>query len=319
LDSANALIATLLDVSKQHEGTFGLVTAQWFRGQTDASWGLVPGALRAEFVTAAVDRMSRLGPGYPTGGEAAGRIAEQQLNERFQRQATMHLKNPTDLADVYFTAQHYGLPTRLLDWTTNPLVALFFAAQPPDGLDGAVHVLVPRDSYYYQLFGADGSHVVRTSQTPVKDTHEAFAGQLQYLFVDFRGAPVIPVGEPDENLLNIQKANPVFRLFPRQLGGVLPVVPTLRFDRMAAQQSCFTFHPPDCEDITSRTGSVRVLAADKAEVRITLRRMGVTHSALFPGPGGVATELVELLRERDSSISDSDAEPLAASDGTGGR
>jgi len=44
----------------------------------------------------------------------------------------------------YFLMAHYGAPTRLLDWTANPLVALYFSvASAKPGTDAAVWVIDP--------------------------------------------------------------------------------------------------------------------------------------------------------------------------------
>ncbi len=49
-----------------------------------------------------------------------------------------------DKWEWYFLMQHYGAPTRLLDWTDNALVALFFAVNDqPEPKDAAVWVLDP--------------------------------------------------------------------------------------------------------------------------------------------------------------------------------
>ncbi len=114
-----------------------------YRGVCDHSFKLLPSVYRK--VTDDVDGHLITNDKYLVWRD------EKSLLLSFIHEASGILNIPTD--DLFRWAeyaQHYGVPTRFLDWSSNPFVALYFACKDANKKDGCVWLLHQQN--YHRFF-----------------------------------------------------------------------------------------------------------------------------------------------------------------------
>ena len=221
----------------------------WFRGHGDAVWRLEAGWYR------------EWSPGK---GLGARYYQEGTLLEEFKLRAPIYLQHlPATDWEWLFLMQHYGLPTRLLDWTESPLIALCFAIRDnPGDRDAAVWAMNP----WWLNKQTFGDYVLFSVDDPRASKH----------------APLQP---------------------GQKLTGVLPlaITPIHSSERIVAQRGVFTVHGTArgaLDRLATGKGKqapcLRGLIIPKSDI-VSLRRelavSGISESLIFPELSGLCQEL----------------------------
>jgi hypothetical protein len=257
----------------------------WYRGHADGSWVLEPKIQR----------------GFEGTEEELFR-KERKLTNEFQTKASVISGEKPPLNDygAWLTLmQHYGLPTRLMDWSRSPLVALYFAVSDEKKMDtdACIWVLEPHklnESMKLEKPTADGD-VLHSNTFVYNMSHKTINTML---FTAFRRWKLS--SDPSVDTLEDKKFDHRFKDLS---GKIAACYPTMADNRVYNQYSAFTVHNTDkrfmnfCFSSEPKEMPILHRIIVPYDVKKLLRRelelCGFTQSHIYPDYEHLAKEIIE--------------------------
>jgi hypothetical protein len=193
--------ASLLTLIEEQPGDY----RHLFRGQANADWGLTP----------ALYRQKDLNVGATTLEEKYDFWETRSLELFFDEGLPYLPQIQRNYSNDRILAQHFGVPTHLLDWSKDPLVAAFFAVEEwQRDTDAALFMILPEAKYRPEQVRSLGPHKVIELQPPAIDRRIP-AQKSVFTFHPYGPAnePFVPLDEREDIGNNITTKNGLTRGF----------------------------------------------------------------------------------------------------------
>lgn len=248
----------------------------FFRGHADRAWELLPSVFRRS--------------------ESGIRPNERELILDYKQVSVSEMNYRDKIENLLVEMQHHCMPTRMLDWSLSPLVALYFACQSHldkksgEETDGAVYTLDPWEPYR-KIYKSLNPHP--ELMDILKESRMLLAQKWDF-----------------DSIKRYIDRKYLYSLEKDALRAPIPFVGRYMVDRVVTQQSGFViwgdgyehaFAPGIHEPLNRFTEyqpyfdhPFKIPAKEKASILTWLRQMGIDSLAIFPDKEGIKREIEEV-------------------------